>query len=73
MSHSDSHQPRSRKAPVLLLEEKEPLQVRIPISVKRRFKSCAALNGVEPNELFCEMWAYYEAAHANPADKENAR
>ena len=40
---------------------KEPLQVRIPVSVKRRFKSHAALLGMEPNELFVVVWERYEA------------
>ena len=40
---------------------KEPLQVRIPVAVKRRFKSHAALRGLEPNELFVELWEQYEA------------
>jgi hypothetical protein len=43
------------------LAAKEPLQVRIPVSIKRRFKSFAALKGIEPNELFVEVWAFYEA------------
>ena len=46
----------------LALEEKEPLQVRIPVAVKRQFKSHAALKGIEPHELFCEVWSFYEAA-----------
>lgn len=41
-------------------ETKEPLQVRIPVGVKRRFKACAALRGLEPNELFVELWEHYE-------------
>jgi hypothetical protein len=41
--------------------DKEPLQVRIPVTVKRRFKSHAALRGLEPHELFVEMWERYEA------------
>ena len=41
--------------------EKEPLQVRIPPVVKRRFKAHAALRGLEPNELFVEVWDHYEA------------
>ena len=44
---------------------KEPLQVRIPIAVKRAFKSAAALRGMEPNELFVEVWNYYEHTHHN--------
>ncbi len=47
--------------------EKEPLQVRIPVLVKRRFKSRAAMMGREPHELFVEVWAFYEAHH--PADE----
>lgn len=39
---------------------KEPLQIRIPIDVKRRFKAHAAMRGMEPNELFVEMWEQYE-------------
>lgn len=42
--------------------EKEPLQVRIPVAVKRRFKSHAALKGLEPNELFIQIWELYEAS-----------
>ena len=42
--------------------DKEPLQVRIPVAVKRRFKSHAALRGLEPHELFVEMWERYEAS-----------
>ncbi len=41
-------------------EEKQPLQVRIPISVKRKFKTHAAMHGLEPNELFVEVWHHYE-------------
>jgi len=43
---------------------KEPLQVRIPGGVKRRFKAHAALRGMEPNELFVEMWEHYERTSA---------
>ncbi len=43
--------------------KKEPLQVRIPVSVKRRFKSYAALRGIEPHALFVEIWEYYESSH----------
>jgi hypothetical protein len=43
--------------------EKEPLQVRIPVSVKRRFKSYAALRGIEPNTLFVEIWEHYESSY----------
>lgn len=42
---------------------KEPLQVRIPATVKRRFKAHAALRGIEPNQLFVEMWEQYERSH----------
>jgi hypothetical protein len=43
---------------------KEPLQVRIPTALKRRFKAYAALRGLEPNELFVEVWEHYERAIA---------
>jgi len=43
-------------------EPKEPLQVRIPVKVKRRFKAHAAMLGIEPNELFVEIWKRYEVA-----------
>lgn len=41
-------------------QEKEPLQVRIPISIKRKFKTYAAMQGLEPNELFVQIWQHYE-------------
>jgi len=40
--------------------DKEPLQVRIPAIVKRRFKAEAAIRGMEPNQLFVEVWDHYE-------------
>ena len=49
---------------------KEPLQVRIPINIKRAFKSQAALRGMEPNELFVEVWDHYERTwHAGATGK----
>jgi hypothetical protein len=39
---------------------KQPLQVRIPVGVKRRFKALAAMRGLEPHELFVEVWQFYE-------------
>jgi hypothetical protein len=42
--------------------DKEPLQVRIPVAVKRRFKSHAALRGMAPHQLFVEVWKRYEAS-----------
>jgi hypothetical protein len=42
------------------LVEKEPLQVRIPVSVKRKFKTYAAMHGLEPNELFVQVWRHFE-------------
>jgi hypothetical protein len=50
---------------------KEPLQIRIPVLVKRSFKAHAAMRGLEPNELFVEVWNHYErtAANAAPGDK----
>lgn len=43
---------------------KEPLQVRIPVVVKRRFKAHAAMRGLEPHELFVEVWGFYEREHS---------
>lgn len=48
-------------APTGAGDAKEPLQVRIPVAVKRRFKAHAAMRGLEPNELFVEIWEHYEA------------
>lgn len=42
---------------------KEPLQVRLPMQVKRRFKAEAALKGLDANELFVEVWEYWERSH----------
>jgi len=39
---------------------KEPLQVRLPQDVKRRFKAHAAMRGIAPHELFVEVWEHYE-------------
>jgi hypothetical protein len=52
---------------------KEPLQIRIPSDVKRRFKAHAALCGQEPNELFVEMWEPYMADTAPLTDRERRR
>lgn len=54
---------RGKPTPGGVVLEKEPLQVRIPVSVKRRFKSYAALRGIEPNALFVEIWEHYESSH----------
>ena len=43
-----------------MANSKEPLQVRIPVRIKRQFKARAALLGIEPNELFVEIWRQYE-------------
>lgn len=53
----------AKSSPSSAVLEKEPLQVRIPVSVKRRFKSYAALRGIEPNALFVEIWEHYESSH----------
>jgi len=52
--------PLRTRAPSNSGANKEPLQVRIPVGVKRRFKAHAALRGIEANELFVEVWEYYE-------------
>lgn len=36
--------------------------MRIPTAVKRRFKAHAAMRGIEPNQLFVEIWEHYEAS-----------
>lgn len=52
---------RDTRAPVE--SSKEPLQVRIPQEVKRRFKAHAALQGIAPHELFVKVWEHYERTH----------
>jgi hypothetical protein len=49
---------------------KEPLQIRIPINVKRRFKAHAAMRGMEPNELFVEVWDHYERTRATDSGRQ---
>jgi len=44
---------------------KEPLQIRLPARIKREFKALAALRGIDPNELFVEVWQHYE--RTNPS------
>ena len=39
--------------------------MRIPVAVKRAFKSAAALRGMEPNQLFVEVWDHYERTFRN--------
>jgi hypothetical protein len=46
------------------------LQVRIPGGIKRRFKAHAALRGMEPNELFVEMWEHYERTCAASGNRK---
>jgi len=41
--------------------------MRIPVVIKRRFKSHAALKGIDPNELFVEVWEFYEANYKSEA------
>lgn len=65
-AHPTPKPPSSQPA---VAARKEPLQVRIPVTVKRRFKSEAALRGVDPNQLFVEVWSFWEAAQR--ADKDN--
>jgi hypothetical protein len=54
------------------LTAKEPLQVRIPVNIKRRFKAHAALRGIEPNELFVEIWDHYERTRTGPMTTKDA-
>lgn len=53
-------------------EGKEPLQVRIPSTIKRRFKIHAAMRGIEPNELFVEVWHHYENSVLNNQELQGA-
>jgi hypothetical protein len=53
-------------------EGKEPLQVRIPSTIKRRFKIHAAMRGIEPNELFVEVWHHYENSVLNNRELQGA-
>jgi len=55
---------------LLFADPKEPLQVRIPSGVKRRFKAAAALRGLEPNELFVKIWEHYERTGGEDAPRE---
>ncbi|WP_198370336.1 hypothetical protein [Roseomonas rosulenta] len=52
---------------------KEPLQIRIPIGVKRRFKALAAMRGIEPNELFVEVWEHYEQTRTAKGEQGEQR
>jgi len=63
------HAARLVQATVTDLNAKEPLQIRIPVRVKRAFKAHAALRGLEPNELFVEVWGQYESAISNRIDE----
>jgi len=68
MSQPSDHHPTAtqRKVPATSGADnsKEPLQIRIPTAIKRRFKAHAALRGLEPNKLFVEVWDHYEATRA---------
>jgi hypothetical protein len=52
-------------------DTKEPLQVRIPTAVKRRFKAHAAMRGMEPNELFVEVWEHYARSRTDTTAEES--
>lgn len=65
------HSPTTRAAgnrPKATGADKQPLQVRIPGDIKRRFKAHAAIRGMEPNQLFVEVWQHYERTRATAAD-----
>ena len=47
-----------------IASSKEPLQVRIPQDLKRRFKAHAAIQGMTSNELFVKVWEHYERTHS---------
>ncbi|HTK35591.1 MAG TPA: hypothetical protein VL358_09955 [Caulobacteraceae bacterium] len=63
------HATRRVQPAALDLDAKEPLQIRIPVRVKRAFKAHAALRGLEPNELFVEVWGQYESTIAGRSDE----
>lgn len=63
--HAGMNTPRTLPNPTLDVQyaasrSKEPLQVRLPAGIKRQFKAHAALRGLEPHELFVEVWQHYE-------------
>jgi hypothetical protein len=70
-----THPARSRVAATAATAAsgKEPLQVRIPTPIKRAFKSRAALRGLEPNELFVEVWEHYERTHPGEKPRSTKR
>ena len=49
--------------------DKQPLQIRIPGDIKRRFKAHAAIRGMDPNQLFVEVWEHYERSRAAGLDE----
>jgi hypothetical protein len=63
ISTADGREPREGKSRTCAEISKEPLQVRIPQEVKRRFKAHAAMQGIAPHELFVQVWEYYERTH----------
>lgn len=65
--------PARPRAVATLASGKEPLQIRIPTSIKRAFKSRAALRGIEPNQLFVEVWEHYERTHAGENSRSDKR
>jgi hypothetical protein len=73
--HACDHAVMNRRQPVatdglLFADPKEPLQVRIPSGIKRRFKAAAAMRGIEPNALFVEVWEHYERTRGDDAVRE---
>lgn len=54
----------AKPGPASAATRKEPLQVRIPGPVKPMFKAHAPLRGIEPHQLFVEMWEHHELTHA---------
>ncbi len=67
---TSSRDQRKIQAGSLPIARKEPLQIRIPTSIKRRFKSYAALRGLDANELFIEVWQQYEKNLPPPVIEE---
>ena len=53
-----------------VMSDKEPLQIRIPVAIKRQFKAHAAMRGMEPNQLFVEVWEHYERTNVHAQTKK---
>jgi hypothetical protein len=62
---------RFHEARLSNLKAKEPLQIRLPVSVKRKFTAHAVLRGLDLNEQFQEVWEHYEQTYPDLNFKED--